>query len=283
MRTISRVRKGALHDTVVWTRADQRKTLLWVVRDREIVQRLLGLNGNKPWERVFSLGGAMCFELPYGPERPVSRFAVLREQRPGKKRLYKKSSGKKRLEQKTLWLRIVSLCIVEGLPYELLYLLLKKRRLQISREGEIYFSYDLDLADLPRKATEKDCTSLCVEVLLELMQKRGRWEKEPSVSLLIRKKRERGMYKGFTQLYHDVSMYDPEPACYKIWAAKARGLVLFREDVRRRLSRIALCLAVIVIVAAAVLFASQIVTGDVPFLFLLRGAIQQIGTESMLQ
>ena len=281
MWTISRVREGDLHDTVIWTRADQRKTLLWVVKDRRLVRRLLELNGNEPWERIFPLGGSMCFELPYGPKRPLERFAALRKQRPGKKYLYRKHPEEKHLGSKALWLQTVSICMTGGLPCELLCLLLKERKLQISREGEIYFSYDVDLADLPQDASEKECVSLCAETLLALMRKNR--EKEPSIALLIRKKKKRGMYTGFTQLYHDVNMYEPEPAFYTIWAAKAKAIVPFREEQRRKLFLAAILLAVVVIAAAAVLFISQAMTGEMPFSFLSWGSLQQIGTEFMSQ
>ena len=71
-----------------------------------------------------------------------------------------------------MWLQTVSICMTGGLPCELLCLLLKERKLQISREGEIYFSYDVDLADLPQDASEKECVSLCAETLLALMRKK---------------------------------------------------------------------------------------------------------------
>lgn len=265
LKKIGKVREGKTNIVSVCegTAEDERYTL-WEVKKHSCAKMLVDMQRETSFAECFIEGEVMCVLLDYEEPRPLARF-------------YQGSAAACK-ERKQIYKNIIAACTNSGLPYPVLYLLLREKCLNIRRDGSIFFSYYILLDDLDPAKGEKDCVRLCAGILAELMELHGKKE-ERSCLALMQKKMKRNAYSKFTELHHDIGFIDGRKGTSLLW-----GRIPYPEQsTKDKIFRILLVLAVILALLAVVLFVSQIIFGELPALRMFSGALQRIGTESLLK
>lgn len=211
----------------------------------------------------FSVEGDFFIVFPYKQERPLKSFYA--------------GGSYSLAECEEICSNTILSCIASGLPYPILYLILKQRQLNLARDHSVYLGFELDLSELDAAKNERDCTVQCAGILLELLEPKAS-QKAVSYQLLQKKVAKRS-YQRFTELYKDI----------RIAAAPKRKkglLAAFRRWFNRHrdmLFRILLWICVILVVLVGAAFLTQAVFGDVPWLRFFINSFKTIGTESLLQ
>lgn len=168
-------------------------------------------------------------------------------------------------------------CLAGGIPYPILYLMLKQNQIHISKDKSIYLSYNIDLAQFSEKCTEKECATLCAKIIFEYIKSISS-QKATSYKLLEKRVWKSG-YQRFTDLYKDLKMA-AQPLKKEGIFQRIKIFMKRHEDV---LFRFLLVLCVLLGIFALVMIISQIFFQDVPFLRIFFNTFKQIGTESLLQ
>lgn len=200
----------------------------------------------------------------YSEERPVSRFFA---------------ADIEKVEQcEQLCLRIIAECMSCGIPYPVMYLALKQEQLNEDRDGNIFFTYNLDLEELDNTITERECAQECANQLYTLFNLIGK--KGTASYKLLEMKNRRNEYKHFTELYKDL-----KSSALELVSGDKKTRI--KSAINKRKEGFLKFLAVICIIAfvfALVMFLSNLIFGDYPsFLRLFLNPFKQIGTESLLQ
>ena len=52
----------------------------------------------------------------------------------------------------------------------MLYLMLQQNQIHLAKDDSVFLSYQIDLAQIDPKITEKECTVQCARILLELLK-----------------------------------------------------------------------------------------------------------------
>ena len=163
------------------------------------------------------------------------------------------------------------------LPYPLLYLVLEQRQIHLLKDGSIVLGYAMDLSGLDEKCGEEKCAMQCA-VLVRDMLKDKAVSKSISYQLLM-KKIPKQRYQTIREVYKDVRL--------SMTQGKKRGLAKrFRDWLFRNqpvLFRILLYISVILLILTLIMFFSNIIWGDIPFLRIFFNSFREIGTESMLK
>lgn len=244
--------------------------LLWIIKDRMLARTLLEVfhekNETPLYLESFSVKENTAFVFPYHKERSVFRFL-------GGELLTQK-------EQEKVWRGLVETCMASDIPYAILFQILRQRRLQIQPQGEIIFSYALDLRKFEAERGEADCANMCAEIILELME----MSKTSDTRLkhaLQNKCAEEG-YNSFVELFQDIK--SNAKAFKKRNGEKVRkkaGQVIKGHRGKAVKCFVGLCLILVVI--ALILLASQFIYGEIPVLRLFQNSFQTIGTENLVQ
>ena len=242
---------------------DGTRYTLWEIKDHILARQLVSqLEGNENCD-MFSLGNRMYFLFPYREFRPLKDF-------------YKGSSPTLN-EGEAICIRLVMECMTCNLPFSVLSLILSQDRVNLSKDGSVYFDYCIDFTDFSEKTKERDCANQCVGILLDMLEPFV--EQKANSQMILSAKRWRSGYNTFIELYKDVHMAEAPAKKYKLHVRLKRW---FKRN-QELLFRILLVFCLILLALVIVMIISQIFTGGVPFLRIFFNPFKEIGTETMLQ
>lgn len=276
---------------------EKERYLLWELKDRGIARYLLEQDNQRsqalsslqkereqapspimPFEEVFLCGDRVCFLFPYEEPRPLLRYAVLLQP----------------WEKERVPVQLFALCMGAALPWPLLYMLLASKNVNVRKDGCVYFTYELDLAELDPDKTEKDCVSVFIVLLLKAMESCtvkffqwsmlwGRNKNEESIHRhrykekqernrrrLLEKKAARGQYETLLEVYQD----------FRAPVVRKKRLQL-SPKAKKWLYRLAIWTAVICIVLAAGAVISSVFFRDMPLLRVFSNTFDKIGTQNL--
>ena len=244
--------------------------LLWIIKDRMLARTLLQVfhDGDEApvYLESFSFRENTVFVFPYSEERSVFRFL-------GGELLTQK-------EQEKVWRNLTETCMVSDIPYAILYQILRQRRIQIGPQGEIRFSYALDLRKFEAERGEADCANACAEIILELMEmsKSG----DTRLKNALKNKGTEEGYGSFVELFQDIK--ENAKSFQKRKGERVRKLAgQFIKGHRQVTVKVFIGVCLILLVIALVLVGSQLKYGEIPLLRLFQNSFRMIGTENLVQ
>jgi len=209
----------------------------------------------------FSADGFFCIVFPYKKERPLSAFYM--------------GEAYSLAECEEICMNLILACITERMPFPILYLMLKQEQVHLSKGRDIYFSYQIDLSELDKNVTERDCVIICGEILQRLLEPKAK-QKAASYQLLCKKCSKRS-YAQFIELYRDIRASSAAEK-KKGLRARLKAFYLGHQD---RIFRMLLRICIVLALAAAVSLISRIAFGEVLWLRLFSNGFRMIGTEDL--
>ncbi len=245
------------------------KCTVLAVEDHRMLHRLIDIYDSRediPNEAVpliLSEEGRSYVVYPYVPERPMEDFYM---------------GGAMTLKEcEEVCVNLIISCMTSNLPWPVLYLVLKQKEIQLSRDHSVHLSYRIDLSTLDDTVGESECAVECAKILLDLLEPKA--SSKAKSYLLLRKKTEKYSYASFKELYKDVEIAaEPDEkhgiiSRFKAWFNRNKP-VLFR---------ILLWVSIILGLFVVITFLTNLIFGDVPWLRLFIRSFERIGLESMLQ
>jgi hypothetical protein len=238
------------------------------VRDHGVIRDILEMYERADLSEVslldsFASDGAHVLVFPYRKERPLDSFYIGEE--------------RELTNCEDICINVILACMTSGLPWPLLYLVLRQRLLNLNKDDSVYLTYTVNLDELEPERRERDCVVECARVLMGLLE--DKMALKADSYQLLQKKIANQSYSKFTELYRDI----------RIAAVpnKRKGLIYrFKRWLAARSDRIFgilfwVCL-ILGFIALAMLL-SNIAFGDIPWLRLFYNTFKRIGTESLLQ
>ncbi len=266
------ISRGEINDCYIARRegsTDGSQYTLLLIKDHSTIKLFLEMyrraeiGGDSPLIDCFSVENDYVLVYPYRSERPIDSFYI--------------GDSMTVTECESVCINLIMSCISSNLPYPLLYLIIDQHKINIAKDGSVYFGYAVDLSQLDLAKNERNCASECAGLLVELLEPKAA-EKSVSYELLLRRTQYQS-YEKFAELYRDLSIAS---------APTAKGNIIQR--IKSFFSRNAdtlfgilfwVCL-LLTIVALALLISNTFI-GDVPWLRIFFNSFKQIGTESLLQ
>lgn len=248
---------------------DGREFTLVVIKDHETVKELMEAErlGRYSKDSVliesFTAGNSYVLVFPGRQDRPLSDFFV------------GEAYSLTRCED--ICTNLMLTCISCGIPFPLLYLILDQGLINLAKDDSIYLSYGVDLKELDRTKTEKDCAVKCADIMLSVLETKAN-EKNISYELLS-KKSANNSYTRFTELYRDLRIAATPVEKRKI-LTRIKSFFYRNSDL---LFGILFWISLILGIVALILLLTHLVWGDVPFLRLFFNSFKNIGTESLVQ
>lgn len=270
LECVRTVRKNDINDILICqdlnTAARNLYTLL-VIKEHQTARQYLevferaGMSVRDSYIDSFSDRGALCMVFEYKQERSLRDFYM--------------GESYTLAECESICINVIMTCITSKLPYPLLYLLLKQEQLHLSKDHTVYFSYQIDLAELDPEKSERDCAVACASVLRELL--RAKASQKAFSYQLLEKKISKKSYDRFTELYKDIRIAGVSGQKQGI-RKRIKAWFARRQDV---LFRILLCICLVLGVLALVSILFQLIFGDIPWLRILFNGFKTIGTETL--
>ena len=240
-----------------------------VVHQHEVVKNVLSLfalsdrKGEKVLIDDFSFGDKHIYVFPFHKERPLHQF-------------YEGESLT--LSQcEEVCISTILACITSDLPYPILYLLLKNDMLQLAADRSVFFGYELDLKDLDMNIGESECTQICAEILLHMLEPKS--GQKATSYYLLQKKTANSSYSRFTDLYRDITIA-------AVTNKKITPLFLIKFWIKKNsdtLLGILFWISLILGILAISLIVSRFFLGGNSWFRLLFNTFKKIGTESLTQ
>lgn len=269
LRSVMEVFRGEINDVVICEELYGTRECYYTlvaVKDHETIKKLLQIikqseKGDDCCVDMFHSNNLFCMVFPYIKERKLEDFYMA------------KAIPLAVCEE--ICLNLLLQCMSSPLPYPLLELVLKQRQINLLKDNSIVLGYCMDLAQLNENSTQKECAMQCAIQIRELLQEKTT-RKNVGYQLLL-KKIPKQSYQNFQELYKDIRLATAK--------TETRGLKKRWRDFWSRhqvgLFRFLLYLSVILAVLVAMMFLSNAIWGDVPFLRLFYNTFKQIGTESL--
>lgn len=247
--------------------------LVLLIHDRTCARKFLSVAEESfrrecsPCVTYFAQNEELLFVFHYRDERKFSSFV--------------KGQMTSPVVGEAIAVNLVMECMSCGLPWPLLDLVLNQDCIHITKENEIYFSMDIDLAELRPNCTERTCISSCAQIILNLLDGtsagRRRGKKRLDSFELIRKKSAKSAYQAFRELYRDIRLTSLPQEKPKL-VNRVRGVWNRNRD---RLFRFLLVICVILLIVALAMLVTQLIFGDIPWLRLFQNGFDRIGTENL--
>lgn len=269
LRSVMDVFQGKVNDIVICEELSGSRecyyTLL-AVKDHETVKKLLRIlkqqNGEVScYEDAFSFNNEFCLVFPYVKERKLEDFYMA------------KSMPLARCEE--ICMSLLLQCMASPLPYPLLELVLKQGQLHLQKDNSVTLGCCLDLTELNENCTQQECVMQCAIWIRTLLQEKTS-RKNVSYQLLL-KKIPKQSYQNFRELYRDLRLSSTKIEKQTIKSRVADFWRRHQVGILRRLLQLSVILAVLVLI----LFLSNVIWGEIPFLRLFVNTFKQIGTESL--
>ena len=237
------------------------------VHDHSIVKQLLDLfqdESDTSAGRIvdtFTFEGNLMLVFPYKQERPIDSFYM--------------GDAYNLVRCEDIAMNMLVACIGSNLPWQLLYLILKQRQVNIDVDDEIFFGYEIDLKDFDPDADESRCVYEAASIIKDILEPQSS-DKTISFQLLTRKM-ENGSYARFSELYRDIRIA-AVPKKKRGIRAKIKNLFMRNRD---RIFGVLLVISLILVIIAVLSLISQILFGDVLWLSFLYNHFKIIGTENL--
>ncbi len=240
-----------------------------VVHQHEVVRDVLSLfalserKGEKILIDDFASVDKHVYVFPYHKERPLKDFY--------------EGDSLTLAQCEDVCISTILACITSDLPYPILYLLLKNNMLQLSSDRSVFFGYELNFGELDMNIGEKECTQVCAEILLGLLEPKS--GQKATSYYLLQKKIANGSYGRFTDLYRDITIA-------AVTKKKITPFVLFKLWVKRNadtLIGILFWISLILAIFALSIILSRFFLGGNSWFRLLFNTFKKIGTESLVQ
>lgn len=265
---VMEVLKGDANDILICRDIDSERkndyTFL-VIHDHEIVKRLLCVmerssHGCECCLEIFQQDDVYCAVFPHVKERYLKSFYMPAQ-----------------ITSKTCEIiceNVILSCMLSGLPYPLLYLVLEQEQLHLRKDHSVELGYAVELDELDEKIGEGDCAGQCAMVLRELLKLGKRKE-----SIAYRFFMKKWDYETFGSLYRDFRLV--KGTLHRQGRiAELRLLYLSHRNSLFRILRI-LCIGMIFLALVSLL--SRAMWGGLPFLRILVNHFRVIGTESLVE
>ena len=149
--------------------------------------------------------------------------------------------------------------------------------LQLSADRSVYFGYELDLIDLDVKIGESECTQICAEILLHMLEPKS--GQKATSYYLLQKKTANSSYSRFTDLYRDITIA-------AVTSKKITPWFLIKFWIRKNsdtLLGILFWISLILAILALSIIISRFFLGGNSWFRLLFNTFKKIGTESLTQ
>ena len=269
LRSVMDVFQGEINDVMICEEISGSRECYYTlvaVKDHETVKKLLQIMKQSEKDvsccvDMFSSNNRFCMVFPYIKERRLADFYMA------------KAIPLALCEE--ICLNLLLQCMSSTLPYPLLELALKQGQIHLLKDNSIVLGYCMDLAGLNENSTEKECVMQCAIRIRELLQEKTT-KKNVSYQLLL-KKIPKQSYQDFRELYKDIRLSTTNIGKRSI----KKRLTDFWGQNQASIFRLLLYLSVILAILVAVMFLSNVIWGDVPFLRLFFNTFKQIGTESL--
>lgn len=271
LETVRTVMTGSVNDVYVCRtigREDAAFYTVLVIKQHDTVRDFIEsyekaeLDVKESCVDLFSQDGQFIAVYPYANPRSLMQFYM--------------GDSLELKECEDICTNLIVNCFSSGLPYPMLYLVLKQNLLHIAKDNSVYFSYEFDLSELDPEIDEAKCTLACAEVILKLLSVK-KAQKVMSYELIEMKLHREG-YLKFTDLYKDLKI-TAVPSAKRGIIGRIKAFFRRNREVLFRLSIIvAIILAIIVILSVL----TQAIFGDIPWLRLFVRSFTHIGTESLV-
>lgn len=269
LNSVMDVFRGKVNDVVICENIKDGRSSYYtvlVVKDHVIVKKLVRILKEQETDccvDMFNWENNFCLVFDYVKERKLYDFYM---------------AGGLSLENcEEICINLIIQCMISGLPYPLLYLVLEQRQLHLLKDNSVALGYALDLEKLDENCTQDQCTMQCAIILRELLKQKTT-KKNVGYKLLL-KKIPKQSYRSFRELYKDIqlcaSSFQKRSIRQKIGDFSYRNQSTF--------FKIILVVSLILMVLAVIMLISDAVWGELPFLRIFYNNFTQIGTESLLK
>lgn len=269
LNSVMDVFRGKVNDVVICENIKDGRSSYYtvlVVKDHVIVKKLVRILKEQETDccvDMFNWENNFCLVFDYVKERKLYDFYM---------------AGGLSLENcEEICINLIIQCMISGLPYPLLYLVLEQRQLHLLKDNSVALGYALDLEKLDENCTQDQCTMQCAIILRELLKQKTT-KKNVGYKLLL-KKIPKQSYRSFRELYKDIqlcaSSFQKRSIRQKIGDFSYRNQSTF--------FKIILVVSLILMVLAVIMLISDAVWGEIPFLRIFYNNFTQIGTESLLK
>ena len=269
LNSVMDVFRGKVNDVVICENIKDGRSSYYtvlVVKDHVIVKKLVRIlkeQENDCCVDMFNWENNFCLVFDYVKERKLYDFYM---------------AGGLSLENcEEICINLIIQCMISGLPYPLVYLVLEQRQLHLLKDNSVALGYALDLEKLDENCTQDQCTMQCAIILRELLKQKTT-KKNVGYKLLL-KKIPKQSYRSFRELYKDIqlcaSSFQKRSIRQKIGDFSYRNQSTF--------FKIILVVSLILMVLAVIMLISDAVWGEIPFLRIFYNNFTQIGTESLLK
>ena len=269
LNSVMDVFRGKVNDVVICENIKDGRSSYYtvlVVKDHVIVKKLVRILKEQETDccvDMFNWENNFCLVFDYVKERKLYDFYM---------------AGGLSLENcEEICINLIIQCMISGLPYPLLYLVLEQRQLHLLKDNSVALGYALDLEKLDENCTQDQCTMQCAIILRELLKQKTT-KKNVGYKLLL-KKIPKQSYRSFRELYKDIqlcaSSFQKRSIRQKIGDFSYRNQSTF--------FKIILIVSLILMVLAVIMLISDAVWGEIPFLRIFYNNFTQIGTESLLK
>jgi hypothetical protein len=266
------ISRGEIKDCFIAKRegsTDGSQYTLILIKEHSAVKLFLDMyrrariKGESPLIDSFSVEDDYVLVYPYRQERPLKDFYV--------------GDALSVTECESVCINVIMSCISANLPYPMLYLMIKQRRINISKDGSVFFGYDVDLSELDLSKGEKHCATECAALLVVLLEPKAA-EKSVSYELLLRRTQYQN-YDHFAELYRDLSIAAAPTEKGSLWL-RIKSFFSRNADT---IFGILFWICLILVIIAVCMLISNTFIGDIPWLRIFFNSFKEIGTESLLQ
>lgn len=271
LRSVMDVFQGEINDVMICEEVSGSREnyyTLIAVKKHETVKKLLRIieESQQSMEccvEMFAGNNCYCMVFPYIKERKLFDFYM--------------AKARSLAVCEDICLHLILQCISSSLPYPLLELVLRQRQIHLLKDNSVVLGYCMDLSELNEKSGQKECAMQCAILIRELLQEKIT-RKNVSYQLLL-KKIPKQSYHDFRELYKDIRLSKTN---------------IKKEGIRNKIKniwyrnqetafRFLLFFSVVMLIVVGLMFLSNVIWGDIPFLRIFFNAFKQIGTESLIK